>query len=116
MIEFSQHIISNSPNFDYQSHGFGCLEDQIGLFEMDPVKWYCKGRSDHTFNSSPYDILSLTYLITNRQIEAEQWYSAKIAKNHNSYQLLIGLANTEYNLGKYAEATKLYERVIELRP
>lgn len=29
---------------------------------------------------------------------------------------MIGLANTEYNLGKYANAAKLYERVVELRP
>lgn len=61
---------------------------------MDPVKWYCRGRLDQSFNSSPYDILSLAYLITGNHLDAEQWYSAKIAKNHNSYQLLLSLANT----------------------
>lgn len=70
MIEFSQQIISSHPTYDYNSHGFGNLEDQIGMFEVEPVKWYISGRQERNFRSSPYDILSLCYLITKNHEEA----------------------------------------------
>lgn len=64
MIDFAQHIIKNSPNYDYGGVGLGSLEEQVGLFEVDPVQWYCKGRAEHSLASSPYDLLGLTYLIS----------------------------------------------------
>lgn len=63
MIDFAQHIIKNSPNYNYGGVGLGSQEEQIGLFEVDPVQWYSKGRADHSLTSSPYDILGLAYLI-----------------------------------------------------
>jgi len=57
-------------------------------------------------------VLSLCYSFKQNYEEAEKWYTSKLGKNHDSYQLLLGLANIEYNNGKYEDAEKLYHRVI----
>ncbi len=40
-------------------------------------------------------------MITKNFGDAEVWYTSRLAKNDSNYQLILGLANTKYNLGKY---------------
>lgn len=66
--------------------------------------------------SSPYDVLSLCYSFTKDYSQAIKWYNSRLSKNHDSYQLLLGLANALYNSENYTEAEKIYLRVIQLKP
>lgn len=116
VIEFCQSIIKTGPKHDYHTFGLGNIEDQIGRYEGNVFEWYNNFKTVHKIMSSPYDVLSLCYSFTRNYPESIEWYNSRLSKNHDSYQLLLGLANVLYNSGKYSEAEKIYLRVIEIKP
>jgi tetratricopeptide (TPR) repeat protein len=104
------------PNIADDFSGLGCFEDRVGYHYGSLWDWVLLCKKEQGNQLSPYDLLSLCISVSEPVSDHKDWYVKMLELYPNSYKLLYGLANLEYNQKKFIEAEVLYKKVISINP